>query len=119
MRIPCWKAVAAISALLLLARIADAAEVTLITTGGLKRALDKIIADYTKETGNQVKYTVGNPLVVSKKLADGGVFDVVVQSVPATDDYAKLGGVKPDTRAKVARGGIGRAVRKDATPADS
>jgi molybdate transport system substrate-binding protein len=108
----------AVSMLLLLVGVADAAEVSLISTGGLKQALDKIIADYTKETGNQVKYTVGNPLIVSKKLADGEVFDVVVQSVPAMDDYAKLGGVDPDTRAKVARGGIGMAVRKDATPPD-
>lgn len=71
-----------------------------------------------KETGNQVRYTVGSPLVVSKKLADDEVFDVVVQSVPAMDDYAKLGGVDADTRTKVARGGIGMAIRKDATPPD-
>jgi molybdate transport system substrate-binding protein len=34
------------------------------------------------------------------------------------DDYAKLGGVKADTRVKVARGGIGLAMRKEATPPD-
>jgi hypothetical protein len=34
------------------------------------------------------------------------------------DDYAKLGGVKADTRVKVARGGIGMAMRKEATPPD-
>jgi hypothetical protein len=61
-----------------------------------------------------VKYTVGSPLVVAKKLADGEAFDVVVQSVPAIDDYAKLGGVKVDTRVKVARGG--RCARKRRRP---
>jgi hypothetical protein len=73
----------AVSMLLLLVGVADAAEVSLISTGDLKQALDKIIADYTKETGNQVKYIVGNPLIVWKKLVDGDVFDVVVQSAPA------------------------------------
>jgi molybdate transport system substrate-binding protein len=34
------------------------------------------------------------------------------------DDYAKLGGLKADTRIKVARGGIGMAMRKEATPPD-
>jgi molybdate transport system substrate-binding protein len=34
------------------------------------------------------------------------------------DDYAKLGGVKADTRVKVARGGVGMAMRKEATPPD-
>jgi len=74
--------------------------------------------DYTKETGNQVKYAVGSPLIVSKRLADAEVFDVIVQSAPAMDDYAKLGGVNVDARVRVARGGIGMAIRKDAIPPD-
>ena len=118
MRTNCCKALVAVSALLLSVGIAGAAEVTLISVGGVKVALDKIVADYTKATSNQVKYTVGSPLIVSKKLADGEAFDVVVQSVPAMHDYAKLGGVKADTRVKVARGGIGMAIRKEATPPD-
>jgi molybdate transport system substrate-binding protein len=104
--------------LLLSMGIASAAEVTLISVGGVKGALDKIVADYKKETGNDVKFTVGSPVAVSKKLADGEAFDVVVQSAPAMDDYAKLGGLKAQTRVKVARGGIGMAVGKEATPPD-
>jgi molybdate transport system substrate-binding protein len=96
--------------------MATAAEVRLISVGAVKGALDKIIADYSKATGNKVNYTVGSPLVVSQKLAAGEVFDVVVQSVPAMDDYTKLGGIKADTRVKVARGGIGIAVAPQATP---
>ncbi len=118
MRVAHCKTVAAVSALLLLVRTADATEVTLISVGGVKQALDKIVADYVKETGNQVKYAVGSPVIVSKRLADGQVFDVVVQSAPAMDDYAKLGGVNVDTRVKVARGGRGVAIRKDAVPPD-
>jgi accessory colonization factor AcfC len=71
MRTNCCKALVAVSALLLSAGIAGAAEVTLISVGGVKVALDKIVADSTKATSNQVKYTVGSPLIVSKKLADG------------------------------------------------
>jgi molybdate transport system substrate-binding protein len=118
MRVAHWTTIAALSALLLLVRTADAAEVTLFSVGGVKQALDKIVADYTKETGNKVKYVVGSPLSVSKRLADGEIFDVVVQSAPAMDDYAKLGGVNVDTRVKVARGGIGMAIRKDAVSPD-
>jgi len=112
------KTAAAAAALLLSVGLADAAEVTLISVGGVKQALDKIVADYTKETGNAVKYTVGSPLAVAKKLADGEVFDVVVQSAPAMDDYAKGGGVNGATRVNAARGGIGMAMRKEATPPD-
>jgi molybdate transport system substrate-binding protein len=118
MRVNCYKTFAALSALLLSVGVAGGAEVTLISVGGVKVALDKIVTDYTKETGNHVKYTVGSPLIVSKKLADGEAFDVIVQSAPAMDDYAKLGGVRADARVKVARGGIGMAMRKEATPPD-
>jgi hypothetical protein len=46
MRVNCHKTVAATSALLLSVGIAGAAEVTLISVGGVKGALDKIVADY-------------------------------------------------------------------------
>jgi molybdate transport system substrate-binding protein len=108
----------AFAAVLVAVSTASAAEVKLISVGGVKGALDKIVADYTKASGNTVNYTVGSPLVVSQKLAAGEVFDVVVQSAPAMDDYAKLGGLKADTRVKVARGGIGMAVAPNATPPD-
>ena len=108
----------ALAAVLVSASIAQAAEVKLISVGGVKGALDKIIVDYSKASGNTVNYTVGSPLVVSQKLAAGETFDVVVQSAPAMDDYAKLGGVKAESRTKVARGGIGMAVAPQATPPD-
>jgi ABC-type molybdate transport system substrate-binding protein len=71
MRTNCCKGLVAVSALLLSAGIAGAVEVTLISVGGVKVALDKIVAD-----------------------------------------------LKADTRVKVARGGIGMAIRKEATPPD-
>jgi molybdate transport system substrate-binding protein len=108
----------ALAAVLVSTSMAAAAEVKLISVGGVKVALDNIVADYTKASGNTVNYTVGSPLAVSQKLAAGEVFDVVVQAAPAMDDYAKLGGLKADTRIKVARGGIGMAVSPEAVPPD-
>jgi molybdate transport system substrate-binding protein len=98
--------------------IASADEIQLISVGGVKDALDPIIADFTKATGHTVKYTVGSPLIVSQKLAAGEVFDVVVQSVPAMNDYAKLSGIKAETRKPAARGGIGMAVHANAPAPD-
>jgi molybdate transport system substrate-binding protein len=112
------RVLAALAALVTSTTIAAAAEVKLISVGGVKGALDAIVADYTKATGNTVSYTVGSPLVVSQKLAAGEIYDVVMQSAPAMDDYAKLGGFKLENRAKVVRGGIGMAMSKDATPPD-
>src|SRR5437588_7938274 len=81
----------------LCADFASAAEIKLISVGGVKSSLDRIIADYQKETGNEVKYTAGAPAAVSQRAASEA-FDVVVQSKPAMDDLAKAGGLKPETR---------------------
>jgi len=97
---------------------ATADEVRLITVGGVKSALDLIVADFSKATGHTVSYTVGSPAEVSKRLAAGEAFDVVVQSVPAMADLEKLNGLKPETRVPVARGGIGMAVNLNATTPD-
>jgi molybdate transport system substrate-binding protein len=115
--IACKTTLAAL-AVLASAGMAVADEVRLISVGGVKGALDPIIADFTKATGHTVKYTVGSPLVVSQKLAAGEAFDVVVQSAPAMADLAKLDGLKPETRVPVARGGIGIAVHPNAAVPD-
>jgi molybdate transport system substrate-binding protein len=104
-------------ALALSAGIATAAEVRLIAVGGVKGALDRIIADYTKATGNEVKLTSSSPPMVAQRVASEP-FDVVVQSAPAMDDAAKAGVLKAPTRVAVARGGIGVAVRKGAAVPD-
>jgi molybdate transport system substrate-binding protein len=100
-------------ALALSAGVASAAEIRLIAVGGVKGALDRIIADYKKATGNTVTFTAGSPPMVAQRVLSEP-FDVVVQSAPAMDDAAKAGALKADTRVAVARGGIGMAVRKGA-----
>ena len=117
MRITTTRASLCALAILLSAGSAGAAELRLIAVGGVKVALDAIIADYTKATGTEVKLTVGSPPVVAQK-AVSEAFDVVVQSAPAMDDAAKAGALKADSRIAVARGGIGMAVRQGATMPD-
>jgi molybdate transport system substrate-binding protein len=106
-----------VAVLLMSAGMASAAEVRLLAVGGVKGALDKIIADYSKETGNEVKFTVGSPPIVAQKLV-AEPFDVVVQSAPAMEDAAKAGAIKADSRVAVVRGGIGMAVRQGAPVPD-
>src|SRR3984957_15982268 len=105
-------------ALIASAGIAAADEVKLISVGGVKLGLDPIIAEFTKQTGHKVTYTAGSPAMVSQKLAAGEAFDVVVQSVPAMAELAKINGLKPETRKAVVRGGIGMAVSPTATAPD-
>src|SRR5580658_3194066 len=105
-------------ALVASAGIAAADEVKLISVGGVKLGLDPIIAEFSKQTGHKVTYTAGSPAMVSQKLAAGEPFDVVVQSVPAMAELAKINGLKPETRKPVVRGGIGMAVGPNAMAPD-
>jgi molybdate transport system substrate-binding protein len=98
--------------------IAAADEVRVISVGGVRGALDPIFAEFMKATGHKVTYTVGSPAIVSKRLAAGEAFDVVVQSAPAMADFAKLNGLRGETRKPVARGGIGMAVHANAKAPD-
>ena len=97
--------------------LAAADEIRVISVGGVKDALDPIIAEFIKATGHKVIYTPGNPAVVPKRLASEAI-DLVVQSVPAMDDAAKAGLLRPDSRKPVARGGIGMAVAANAAAPD-
>jgi molybdate transport system substrate-binding protein len=108
----------AAAALVAFAGIASAEEIKLISVGGVKLALDPIIADFIKQTGNKVTYTSTSPAMVTQKLAAGEAFDVVVQSTPAMAELAKGNGIKPETRKLVGRGGIGMAVAPNAQAPD-
>src|SRR5260370_23670400 len=105
-----------LAALALIASAGSAAaeEVKLIRVGGVKLALDPIIADFSKQTGHKVSYIATSPAMVSQKLAAGEAFDVVVQSAPAMAELAKINGLKPETRKPAGRGGIGMAVNPTA-----
>jgi molybdate transport system substrate-binding protein len=107
----------AVLAMLASLGLAAADEVRIASVGGVKDALDPIIADFTKATGHKVTYVAASPAVLPKRIASEG-FDVVVQSVPAMDDLAKAGGLKADSRKAVARGGIGVAVAAKAAAPD-
>jgi molybdate transport system substrate-binding protein len=108
-----------LAALMTLATItlAGADEIRLISVGGVKDALDLIIADFTKATGHKVIYTAGNPALVPKRIASEP-FDVIVQSAPAMDEVDKAGGLRSGSRKPVSRGGIGMAVHPDAAAPD-
>lgn len=104
-------------AMLTTVTMATADEVRLISVGGVKDALDLIIADFTKATGHKVIYVAGSPAVLPKRIASEP-FDVIVQSVPAMDDVAQAGGLQAGSRKPVARGGIGMAVQATAAAPD-
>ena len=89
-------AAAVLAAALLWTPIAAAAEVRVLSVGAVQYALKAIAADYAKESGDEVVFTIGSPAIVTDKLKAGETSDVLIMSVPAMDVFEPTG-VKSST----------------------
>jgi molybdate transport system substrate-binding protein len=97
-----------------LAGMAAAADVRVLSVGAVQNAVKNLAADFAKETGHQVIFTIGSPAVVTQKIKAGEVFDAVIVSEPAMDLLDKDGVVNPESRVRLANTGMGVAVREGA-----
>jgi molybdate transport system substrate-binding protein len=104
--------------LLSLAGMAAAAEVRVLSVGAVQNAVKGLAADFAKESGHQVVFTIGSPAVVTQKIKDGEVFDAVIVSEPAMDVLDRDGIVNPESRVRLANTGMGVAVRAGAPVPD-
>ena len=93
-----------------LAGMAAAADIRLLSVGAVQNAVRPLAADFSKDTGHKIVFTVGSPAVVAQKIKDGEIFDAVIVSEPAMDRLDKEGIVNPESRVRLANTGIGVAV---------
>jgi molybdate transport system substrate-binding protein len=94
--------------------MAAAADIRVLSVGAVQNAVRPLAADFSKDTGHKIVFTVGSPAVVVQKLKDGEIFDAVIVSEPAMDRLDKEGIVNPESRVRLANTGIGVAVRAGA-----
>jgi molybdate transport system substrate-binding protein len=97
-----------------LAGMAAAADIRVLSVGAVQNAVRPLAAEFSKETGHKIVFTVGSPAVVAQKLKDGETFDAVIVSEPAMDRLDNEGVVNPESRVRLANTGIGVAVRAGA-----
>ena len=97
---------------------AMAAELRVLSGGAVKAALTKLAETWSRQTGNRVTITYATTGASLQKLAAGEPADVVVLTAEAIDQLAARGTVLTDTKADVARVGIGVAVRAGASAPD-
>jgi molybdate transport system substrate-binding protein len=96
---------------------AVAAEIKVVSVGALQVVLPKLAADYTKATGNTVTFTFTNPAMLAATLA-GAKFDAMVVPASSAEDLDKAGQLAAGTHIRVARGGVGVAIREGAPKPD-
>jgi molybdate transport system substrate-binding protein len=96
---------------------AGAAEITVLSSGGIRPPLEELASQFERASGHKValKFVVGARV---KPEAEAGAFDVVVAPTNTFEELIKAGKVVAATRADVARAGVGVAVRAGAPKPD-
>ncbi len=96
------------------AGVAAAAEVRVLSVGSTSTAAKALAADFAKQSGHQVTFTITPPFNIDKELA-AKTFDAIIISVPAMEAHDQVGTLVQGTRLALARVGVGVVV-KDGAP---
>jgi molybdate transport system substrate-binding protein len=99
---------------LLLAMPTDAAELKVFVGGAMTETVEKIGADFAKQSGNKLDYVSDTTGALQKRLAAGEKADVVVVTAAGLDAMQKENRILPASRVELVRALIGVAVRQGA-----
>lgn len=98
-----------IAATILLAQsfAAGAAEITVLSAGGIRPPLQELIPQFERATGHKVVIKFVGGAAVKREIDAGASFDVLVSQAEVMDDAIKAGKIVAATRADIARAGVG------------
>jgi molybdate transport system substrate-binding protein len=96
---------------------ARAAELKVFGVAPVRTTVTALSAAYKQTSGGEVTPTIVASDIVEKSLA-GKTFDVMVLSTPEMDEQQQLGRIQSGSRVKLARVGIGVAMREGAAKPD-
>src|SRR5262249_17581355 len=108
----------ALTIAILLAGEAQAAEIKLMSSGGMKVALIDLTPAFQKATRHKVTATYGAPGIIRDRVLGGEPMDALVFPAPGLDDLVTRGKVVADSKIILARSGMGIAVRAGAPKPD-
>jgi len=108
----------AATAALALASSAQAADLVVIASNGVKAALEELAPHYEQASGNKVSIKWGVAAVLKRDIEAGAPFDLAVLTSPIIADLAKQGKIAAGTETPIARSAVGLMVRKGAAKPD-
>jgi molybdate transport system substrate-binding protein len=106
--------VATIGFAVALVSAAEAAEIRLMSSGGMKVALIDLIPAFERATNHKVAAIYGAPGAIRDRILSGEAMDVLVFPGSGLDALAEQGKIIPHSKVILARSGIGVAVRAGA-----
>jgi molybdate transport system substrate-binding protein len=90
---------------------AQAQELKVVAPNAVKEALTEIAARFEKETGRRVSLVWAGSEALARRVTDGEVFDVVVNTAAGVDRLAAEGKLAAGSRTDFAKSGVAVAVR--------
>jgi len=90
---------------------ADAAQITLLSSNGVREAVNELIPQFEKATGHRLQVIWDGTLNIKKRIGSGEVADLVVMPAEDVDALIASGGLMPGSRVDLAKSIIGVAVR--------
>ena len=103
---------------LAMAGIAQAADITVLATPGVKEAYLALVPQFERASGNKVNTTWAGTADVMKRMKAGEVFDAVILASNSLEELIDTGKLMVGSRADVARSLVGAAVRAGAPKPD-
>ena len=101
-----------------LAASALAAEVKVLTAGAFKPVVTALAPEFEKQSGHKLAIVNDTVGALTKRIANGETFDVVVMTPQAIEQLVEAGKVAGGTSARLARVAIGVAVKQGAPVPD-
>jgi molybdate transport system substrate-binding protein len=96
----------------------NAEDIKVLSSVGVKLALDKLAPEFEKASEHKLKITYGTAVPLKRQIDAGESFDVVILTPAMIDELSKAGKVAPGTSANVAKIGIGVAIKAGAPKPD-
>ena len=115
----CTLLIVLVASILLRERFAaQQADLHVVATFGIQGAMDKILPEYRRVSGQNVSIEYEESAVIQQRVASGQVFDLAILVPQVIDDLIKSGHIKAGTRTDLAKTSLGIGVRSGAPRRD-
>lgn len=94
-----------------LASVASAAEIKVFCSNGLKAVVEELAPQFEQKTGHKIALTYEPSTQIQKRIEAGEMFDLTVMTSALIDQEIKAGKLAADSRAIIARSGLGLSIR--------
>jgi molybdate transport system substrate-binding protein len=97
---------------------AQQADLHVVATFGMQGAMERILPEYKRATGQTVRIEYEESAVIRQQIASGKLFDLAILVPQVIDDLIRSGQIKAGTQTDIAKTSLGVGIRSGAPGGD-